>query len=237
MPQTPNVDAAEIDKFSRLAAQWWNPDGEFKSLHEINPLRLGFIRKHSGGLAGKNVLDVGCGGGILSEALAREAAQATGIDMAEKSLQAAAAHAQNNGVDNLAYRCVSVEDLAAEMPHTFDVVSCMEMLEHVPDPASVVRACAKLAKPEGMVFFSTINRNPKSYVHAIFGAEYLLRMVPKGTHDWQKFIAPAELARMCRQAGLDVADTKGMTYHVLSQTYALCDSTDVNYMFACRPAF
>jgi len=144
--------------------------------------------------------------------------------------------ASNNGVDNLAYRCVSVEDLAAEMPHTFDVVSCMEMLEHVPDPASVVRACAKLAKPEGMVFFSTINRNPKSYVHAIVGAEYLLRMVPKGTHDWQKFIAPAELARMCRQGGLDVADTAGMGYHPLWRQYHLNQDLSVNYLMACRPA-
>ncbi|MDD2182061.1 bifunctional 2-polyprenyl-6-hydroxyphenol methylase/3-demethylubiquinol 3-O-methyltransferase UbiG [Kingella sp. SNUBH-2017] len=231
-----NVDQSEIDKFSRLADQWWDENGDFKSLHDINPLRLDYIDRHAH-LAGKTVLDVGCGGGILAESMARRgAASVLGIDMAEKSLQAAAAHAQNNGVDNLAYRCVSVEDLAAEMPHTFDVVSCMEMLEHVPDPASVVRACAKLAKPEGMVFFSTINRNPKSYVHAIVGAEYLLRMVPKGTHDWQKFIAPAELARMCRQGGLDVADTAGMGYHPLWRQYHLNQDLSVNYLMACRPA-
>ena len=236
MPQTPNVDAAEIDKFSRLAAQWWNPDGEFKSLHEINPLRLGFIREHSGGLAGKNVLDVGCGGGILSEALAREAAQATGIDMAEKSLQVAQAHAEQQGLANLRYRCISVEDLAAEMPHSFDIVSCMEMLEHVPDPASVIRACAKLAKPDGWVFFSTINRNATSYLHAILGAEYILNLVPKGTNTWQKFITPAELARMARQAGLDIADTQGMGYNPLTRNYFLGDKVDVNYLLACRPA-
>ena len=238
MPQTPNVDAAEIDKFSRLAAQWWNPDGEFKSLHEINPLRLGFIREHSGGLAGKNVLDVGCGGGILAESMARRgAAFVKGIDMAEQSLETARLHAALNNVADIEYECIRVEDLAEAEPHSFDVVTCMEMMEHVPDPAAIVRACAKLIKPDGMVFFSTINKNPKSYLHLIVAAEYLLKFVPKGTHDWKKFIAPAELARMCRQAGLDVADTKGMTYHVLSQTYALCDSTDVNYMFVCRPAF
>ena len=231
-----NVDQSEIDKFSRLADQWWDENGDFKSLHDINPLRLDYIDRHAH-LAGKAVLDVGCGGGILAESMARRgAASVLGIDMAEKSLQAAAAHAQNNGVDNLAYRCVSVEDLAAEMPHTFDVVSCMEMLEHVPDPASVVRACAKLAKPDGMVFFSTINRNPKSYLHLIVGAEYLLKFVPKGTHDWKKFITPAELARMCRQAGLDTVGSKGMTYNLLSGRYSLCDSTEVNYMVACRPA-
>lgn len=231
-----NVDQSEIDKFSRLADQWWDENGDFKSLHDINPLRLDYIDRHAH-LAGKTVLDVGCGGGILAESMARRgAASVLGIDMAEKSLQAAAAHAQNNGVDNLAYRCVSVEDLAAEMPHTFDVVSCMEMLEHVPDPASVVRACAKLAKPEGMVFFSTINRNAKSYLHAILGAEYVLNLVPKGTHDWQKFITPAELARMCRQAGLDIADIKGLGYKPFLKRYFLSGDTSVNYMAACRPA-
>ena len=235
MPQTPNVDAAEIDKFSRLAAQWWNPDGEFKSLHEINPLRLGFIREHSGGLTGKNVLDVGCGGGILSEALAREAAQATGIDMAEKSLQVAQAHAEQQGLANLHYRCISVEALAAEQPAAYDVVTCMEMLEHVPDPASVISACAKLVKPGGSLFFSTLSRTAKSYAQAIIAAEYLLGLVAKGTHDWQRFINPADLARLCRQAGLNITATSGLTYNPLTRRYRLCHRTDVNYMIACRP--
>ncbi|MDU1534275.1 MAG: bifunctional 2-polyprenyl-6-hydroxyphenol methylase/3-demethylubiquinol 3-O-methyltransferase UbiG, partial [Neisseria sp.] len=181
-------------------------------------------------------LDVGCGGGILSESMAtRGAAHVIGIDMAEKSLQTAQAHATAEGVDNIDYRCIRVEDLAAEQPHSFDVVTCMEMMEHVPDPAAIVKACSELVKPDGWVFFSTINRNPKSYLHLIVGAEYVLNVVPKGTHDWQKFITPAELARMCRQAGLDVIDTKGMTYNLLTRRYSLCDSTEVNYMIACRP--
>ena len=183
------------------------------------------------------MLDVGCGGGILSESMAKRGAEhVTGIDMAEKSLQTAAAHAAAQHVANIDYRCIRVEDLAAEQPHSFDVVTCMEMMEHVPDPAAVVQACAKLVKPDGMVFFSTINRNPKSYLHLIVGAEYLLKFVPKGTHDWKKFITPAELARMCRQAGLDTVGSKGMTYNLLSGRYSLCDSTEVNYMVACRPA-
>ena len=230
-----NVDAAEIDKFSLLAAQWWNPEGEFKSLHEINPLRLGFIREHSGGLTGKNVLDVGCGGGILSEALAREAAQATGIDMAEKSLQVAQAHAEQQGLANLHYRCISVEALAAEQPAAYDVVTCMEMLEHVPDPASVIIACAKLVKPDGSLFFSTLSRTAKSYAQAIIAAEYLLGLVAKGTHNWQRFINPADLARLCRQAGLNITATSGLTYNPLTRRYRLCQRTDVNYMIACRP--
>lgn len=235
MQNTVNVDADEIEKFSRLAAKWWDKYGEFKPLHDINPLRLDYIDRNAQ-LAGKTVVDVGCGGGILSESMALRGAESVlGVDMAELSLQTAAAHAQTHGVDNVQYRCISVEDLAAEMPHSFNIVSCMEMLEHVPDPASVIRACAKLAKPDGWVFFSTINRNPKSYLHLIVGAEYVLNVVPKGTHDWQKFITPAELARMCRQAGLDVIDTKGMTYNLLTRRYSLCDSTEVNYMIACRP--
>lgn len=233
--QKPNVDHGEIDKFSRLAEKWWDSEGEFKPLHDINPIRLDYIDGFAN-LAGKKVLDVGCGGGILSESIAkRGAAEVLGIDLAEKSLETAHYHAQAQQLDNLSYRCVSVEDLAAETPHAYDVVTCMEMMEHVPDPASVIRACAKLAKPDGMVFFSTINRNAKSYLHAILGAEYILNIVPKGTHDWQKFITPAELARMCRQAGLDVIDTKGMTYNLLTRRYSLCDSTEVNYMIACRP--
>lgn len=234
--QQANVDRGEIDKFSRLAEKWWDTEGEFKPLHDINPFRLDYIDAKAD-LAGKTVLDVGCGGGILAESMAwRGAAAVTGIDLAEKSLQTAEAHARMGGVDNVRYRCVSVEDLAAENPHGYDVVTCMEMMEHVPDPASVIRACAKLAKPDGMVFFSTINRNPKSYLHLIVGAEYLLKFVPKGTHDWKKFITPAELARMCRQAGLDTVGSKGMTYNLLSGRYSLCDSTEVNYMVACRPA-
>ena len=230
-----NVDSGEIEKFSQLAHKWWDKTGEFKPLHDINPLRLGYIDA-IGQLAGKTVLDVGCGGGILSESMAKlGAAQVTGIDMAEKSLQAAQTHAQEQGVGNICYRCVRVEDLAEERPHSFDVVTCMEMMEHVPDPAAIVAACAKLVKPGGTVFFSTINRNPKSYVHAILGAEYILGLVPRGTHDWQKFITPAELARMCRRAGLDVVDTKGMGYNPFTKVYSLNGSTGVNYMAACKP--
>ena len=229
-----NVDADEIAKFSQIADKWWDKNGEFKPLHDINPLRLGYIDGFAG-LSGKTVLDVGCGGGILSESIAQCGAKhVTGIDMAEKSLETAREHAALNHVSDIAYRCVRVEDLAEEMPDGFDVVTCMEMMEHVPDPASIVQACAKLAKPGGMVFFSTINRNPKSYLHLIVGAEYVLKFVPKGTHDWKKFITPAELARMCRQSGLEIIDTKGMTYHLLTRRYSLCDSTDTNYMIACR---
>lgn len=232
---THNVDATEIEKFSKLADKWWDKTGEFKPLHDINPLRLAYINQHAH-LPQKTVLDVGCGGGILSESMAKlGAASVLGVDMAEKSLQAAQLHAQSENVANVAYRCISVEDLAAEMPHFFDVVSCMEMLEHVPDPASVIRACAKLVKPDGMLFFSTINRNPKSYLHAIFGAEYLLNLVPKGTHDWEKFITPAELARMCRDARLDVLQTCGMSYNPLTRKYFLQDDVSVNYMMVCQP--
>lgn len=231
-----NVDAGEIDKFSQLAHKWWDETSEFKPLHDINPLRLGYIDQY-GRIGGKTVLDVGCGGGILTESMAKlGAAHATGIDMAEKSLKIAKLHALDQGVDNVAYRCIRVEDLAAEAPHSFDVVTCMEMMEHVPDPASIVRACARLAKPGGWVFFSTLNRKPKAYLHAILGAEYLLQMLPRGTHDYQKFITPAELARMCRQAGLELVDSKGLSYNPLSKQYRLIDSLDVNYMIACRVA-
>ena len=229
-----NVDADEIAKFSQIADKWWDKNGEFKPLHDINPLRLGYIDLFAQ-LAGKRVLDVGCGGGILSESMAkRGAAHVTGIDMAEKSLQTAQAHAAAEGVDNIDYRCIRVEDLAAEQPHSFDVVTCMEMMEHVPDPAAIVKACSELVKPDGMVFFSTINRNPKSYLHLIVGAEYVLNFVPKGTHDWQKFITPAELARMARQAELDVVDTRGMSFNLLTRQYFLQDDVRVNYMVACR---
>ena len=231
-----NVDAGEIDKFSQLAHKWWDETSEFKPLHDINPLRLGYIDQY-GRIGGKTVLDVGCGGGILTESMAKlGAAHATGIDMAEKSLKIAKLHALDQGVGNVAYRCIRVEDLAAEAPHSFDVVTCMEMMEHVPDPAAIVAACARLVKPDGTVFFSTINRNPKSYLHAIVGAEYLLGLVPRGTHDWQKFITPAELARMCRNAGLEIIGSKGMVYNPLSKVYSLSDNVDVNYMVVCRPA-
>ena len=235
-PSPHNVDAGEIDKFSQLAHKWWDETSEFKPLHDINPLRLGYIDQY-GRIGGKTVLDVGCGGGILTESMAKlGAAHATGIDMAEKSLKIAKLHALDQGVSNVAYRCIRVEDLAAEAPHNFDVVTCMEMMEHVPDPAAIVAACARLVKPDGTVFFSTINRNPKSYLHAIVGAEYLLGLVPRGTHDWQKFITPAELARMCRNAGLEIIDSKGMAYNPLSKVYSLGDNVDVNYMVVCRPA-
>lgn len=231
-----NVDDHEIAKFSQIAEKWWDPNSEFKPLHDINPLRLGYIDDW-GKLAGKQVIDVGCGGGILAESMAkRGAAHVTGIDMAEKSLHVAQAHAVSQQVEHIDYRCVRVEDLAAEQPQCFDVVTCMEMLEHVPDPAAIVKACAQLVKPDGMVFFSTINRNPKSYLHLIIGAEYVLNFVPKGTHDWQKFLTPAELARMCRHAGLEVVDSKGLKYNLFTQQYSLSDSTDTNYMIACRPA-
>ncbi len=232
-PSQANVDAAEIEKFSQLAHKWWDKESEFKPLHDINPLRLGYIDGHAQ-ISGKTVLDVGCGGGILTEALALAGAQATGIDMAKKSLKIAQLHALENQVANVAYRLISVEDLAAETPAAFEVVTCMEMMEHVPDPASVVNACARLAAPGGWVFFSTINRRPKAYVQAVLGAEYLLRMLPRGTHDYRKFITPAELMRMCRQAGLQTVDTRGLTYNPLSRQYRLTDSLDVNYMIACR---
>lgn len=231
-----NVDADEIAKFSQIADKWWDKNGEFKPLHDINPLRLEYIAGHTA-LNDKHILDVGCGGGILSESMALAGARhVTGIDMAEKSLQTARNHAAAQNIGNIDYRCIRVEDLAQEAPQSFDIVTCMEMMEHVPDPAAIVKACARLVKPDGMVFFSTINRNPKSYLHLIIGAEYILNVVPKGTHDWQKFITPSELARMCRQAGLDVAGSKGMTYNLLTRRYSLCDSTEVNYMLACRPA-
>ena len=234
MTQSVNVDNSEIEKFSQLADKWWDKTGEFKPLHDINPLRLDYIDAQAH-LQEKNVLDVGCGGGILSESMAlRGADSVLGIDMAEKSLAVAQLHAEQTQLSNISYRCISVEDLANEMPQAFDVVTCMEMLEHVPDPASIIRSCAKLVKPNGKVFFSTINRNPKSYLHAILGAEYLLNLVPKGTHDWQKFITPAELARMAREAKLDIVHTQGMSYHLLKKQYYNTDNIDVNYMLTCQ---
>ena len=233
MTTTSNYDSAELAKFSALAHRWWDPASEFRPLHEINPLRLAHIDALAGGLAGKRVLDVGCGGGILAEAMAAKGAQVTGIDLAERALKVAQLHAieVGSGVD---YRLISAEDLAAEAPGSYDVVTCMEMLEHVPQPPSVVAACARLAKPGAHVFFSTINRNPKSFLFAIVGAEYVLRLLPKGTHEYARFIRPSELARDCRAAGLAVGDLTGMTYNPISKRYALGRDVDVNYLLACR---
>ena len=223
-----NVEAAEVNKFAELAHQWWDAQGVFKPLHQLNPLRLNYIDSRAQ-LAGKQVLDVGCGGGILSESMAQRGAQVTGIDLAEKSLQVAQLHALEAGVQ-LEYRCVSVEALAQEKPQAFDVVTCMEMLEHVPDPASVVRACAALVKPGGHVFFSTLNRNAKAYLMAVVGAEYVLNLLPKGTHDYSKFIKPSELAAWMRQSELELQHQTGVTYHPLNKQYALTVDTSVNYM-------
>ena len=228
-----NVDAQELAKFSELAHRWWDPESEFRPLHQINPLRLEWID----GLAmlrGKAVLDVGCGGGILAEAMARRAAQVTGIDLAAKPLGVARLHALEAGVLNLDYREIATEALARESPASFDVVTCMEMLEHVPDPAAVVQACATLCKPGGWVFFSTLNRNPKSFLFAIIGAEYLLRLLPRGTHEYARFIRPSELARWSRDAGLALQGSRGMEYNPLTRRYALSGDTSVNYLLACR---
>jgi len=229
----PNADPAELAKFSALAHRWWDPESEFRPLHEINPLRLGWIEQHAGGLAGKRVVDVGCGGGILAEAMASRGALVTGIDLSDKALGVAKLHQLESGAA-VDYRLVSAEDLAAESAGTFDVVTCMEMLEHVPQPASVVAACAALAKPGGTLVFSTLNRNPKSYAFAIVGAEYLLRLLPQGTHDWARFIRPAELAAWARRADLDASGLVGMTYNPLTKRYRLEADTSVNYLAAFR---
>jgi 2-polyprenyl-6-hydroxyphenyl methylase/3-demethylubiquinone-9 3-methyltransferase len=228
-----NVDSAEIQKFSELAHHWWDPNSEFKPLHEINPLRLNWIDRLCGGLAGKTVVDIGCGGGILSESMAAKGAAVTGVDMSEKALKVAKLHLYESGLA-VDYKQLPAEELAAQQPASFDVVTCMEMLEHVPDPASVVAACAQLAKPGGWVFFSTLNRNPKAYLFAVLGAEYLLKLLPKGTHDYAKFIKPAELARMAREAGLEMNNLTGMTYNPLTRVYKLEADTDVNYLVACQ---
>ena len=227
-----NADPIELEKFSQLAHKWWDPNSEFRPLHEINPLRLGYIDGIAT-LAGKTVLDVGCGGGILSEALAGAGATVTGIDLADKSLSVAKLHLLESG-RKVEYRKVAVEALAAERPGHYDVVTCMEMLEHVPDPAAVIAACATLAKPDGHVFFSTLNRNPKSYLYAIIGAEYVLKLLPRGTHDYARFIKPSELAQACRNAGLEVRDLTGMSYHPLDKNYSLGRDTSVNYLMACQ---
>jgi len=225
-----NVDQQEISKFSELASRWWDPEGEFKPLHLINPLRLDFINQHSGGLFEKKVLDIGCGGGILAESMAKSGAKVTGLDMAEASLEVAKLHGLESGV-KVEYVCATAEEFAAQHKGAFDVVTCMEMLEHVPDPASVVRACAELVKPGGHVFFSTLNRNIKSYLMGIVGAEYVLKLVPKGTHDHSKFIKPSELMSMTDQAGLLPRDMTGLHMDPISQGFYLSSSNvDVNYL-------
>ncbi|MDD4964669.1 MAG: bifunctional 2-polyprenyl-6-hydroxyphenol methylase/3-demethylubiquinol 3-O-methyltransferase UbiG [Gallionella sp.] len=227
-----NADPIELEKFSQLAHKWWDKNSEFKPLHDINPLRLNYVVRQAG-LAGKTVLDVGCGGGILAESMAEAGAHVTGIDLAEKPLKVAQLHLLESG-QQVSYRKISVEALAAEQPEHYDVVTCLEMLEHVPDPQSVVAACAKLVKPNGWVFFSTLNRNPKSYLFAILGAEYVLNLLPRGTHDYAKFIKPSELAQFCRNADLTVDDLVGMSYNLLNKNYTFGNDTDVNYLVACR---
>ncbi|RXZ36828.1 bifunctional 2-polyprenyl-6-hydroxyphenol methylase/3-demethylubiquinol 3-O-methyltransferase UbiG [Oxalobacteraceae bacterium CAVE-383] len=230
-----NADPLELKKFSDLAHHWWDTGSEFRPLHEINPLRLEWINGRAP-LAGKRVLDVGCGGGILAESMARKSADVTGIDLSDKALKVADLHSLESGIQ-VRYEKIAVEELAAREPASFDVVTCMEMLEHVPDPASVVRACAALAKPGGQLFFSTLNRNSKAYLFAILGAEYLLRMLPRGTHDYAKFITPAELARFIRESDLQLEALKGLSYNPLTKIYSLNQDTSVNYMAACsKPA-
>jgi 2-polyprenyl-6-hydroxyphenyl methylase/3-demethylubiquinone-9 3-methyltransferase len=223
-----NADPAELEKFGDLAHRWWDPNSEFKPLHDINPLRLDWIDAAIG-LAGKRVLDVGCGGGLLSEGMADRGAEVTGIDLSEKPLGVARLHLLESG-QKVDYRMISAEHMADEMPGAFDAVTCLEMLEHVPDPASIVASCARLVKPGGQVFFSTLNRNPKSYLLAVIGAEYVLQMLPKGTHDFARFIKPSELSRWCKQCGLEPAELTGMTYNPLTRYYALGSDTDVNYL-------
>lgn len=229
---THNADPAEIAKFEALASRWWDPQSEFKPLHEINPLRLDYLDRHCGGLAGKTVIDIGCGGGILAESMADRGANVTGIDMGEAPLSVAKLHGLESGI-SVEYQRATAEHMAEQHPEKFDVVTCMEMLEHVPDPASVIAACAQLVKPGGAVFFSTINRNPKSYLFAIVGAEYLLRLLPKGTHDYAKFIRPSEMESWARHAGLKMCDLTGMSYNPLTQRYSLGRDLDVNYLAYC----
>ncbi|MDH5325795.1 MAG: bifunctional 2-polyprenyl-6-hydroxyphenol methylase/3-demethylubiquinol 3-O-methyltransferase UbiG [Gammaproteobacteria bacterium] len=225
-----NVDPAEIAKFEALASRWWDPGSEFKPLHDINPLRLGYIQSFSP-LRGKKVLDVGCGGGILAESMALSGAQVTGIDMGEAPLNVARLHGMESGVQ-VDYRQISAEQLAAQSPASFDVVTCMEMLEHVPDPASTLQACRQLVKSDGMLFFSTINRNPKAYLFAIVGAEYILNLLPKGTHNYKQFIRPSELNQWALQAGIRISDFTGMSYNPMTRQYSLGQDVSVNYL-AC----
>ncbi len=235
-PDSPsNVDPAELEKFGALAAHWWDPESEFKPLHAINPLRLDWVQSLAGPLAGRRVLDVGCGGGILAESMAADGAQVMGIDLSDKALAVARLHGLESGI-TVDYREISAETLAQSHPGHFDVVTCMEMLEHVPDPAAIVAACARMVRPDGWVFFSTLNRNAKSFLYAIVAAEYLLRLLPRGTHRHDSFIRPSELARACRAAGLDVVQTIGLSYQPVTQHYALSPDTSVNYLLAARPA-
>jgi len=227
-----NIDPQEIAKFEELASRWWDPHSEFKPLHDINPLRLDFIDQRAA-LAGKTVVDVGCGGGILSESMAQRGATVTGIDMGEAPLGVARLHQLESGVE-VDYQQITAEELAEQEPHAYDVVTCLEMLEHVPDPASVIRACADLVKPDGHVFFSTINRNPKAYMFAIVGAEYLLKLLPKGTHDYSKFIKPSEMESWIREADLSLREITGMSYNPLSQSYSLSHDVSVNYLVYCQ---
>ena len=228
-----NVDPAELAKFSELAHRWWDPESEFRPLQQINPLRLEWIHGLAN-LSGKQAVDVGCGGGILADAMARKGANVLGIDLATKSLKVAQLHALEAGTAGVQYREISAEALAAEQPGRFDVVTCMEMLEHVPDPASVVQACSTLVKPGGWVFFSTLNRNPKSFLFAIVGAEYVLKLLPKGTHEYARLIKPSELSQWARDAGLDLQGFKGMEYNPFTRRYWLSQDTSVNYLLACR---
>jgi 2-polyprenyl-6-hydroxyphenyl methylase / 3-demethylubiquinone-9 3-methyltransferase len=228
-----NADPQEIAKFSDLAHRWWDPESEFRPLHQINPLRLDWIETHQR-VAGQRVLDVGCGGGILSDAMARRGADVLGIDLSTKALKVAQLHAMEAATPSVEYREVAVEALAQESPAQFDMVTCMEMLEHVPDPSSIVGACATLVKPGGWLFFSTLNRNAKSFLFAIIGAEHVLKLLPKGTHEYAKFIRPSELAQWCRSSGLELSDTRGMEYNPITRRYWLSGDTSVNYMIACR---
>jgi 2-polyprenyl-6-hydroxyphenyl methylase/3-demethylubiquinone-9 3-methyltransferase len=233
LPSPLNADPQELAKFSELAHRWWDPKSEFRPLHQINPLRLNWIDQFAG-LRGKKVVDVGCGGGILSESMAQRGGDVLGIDLADKALKVAQLHAMESGVSSLRYESIAVEALAQTQAEQFDVVTCMEMLEHVPNPASVVNACHALVKPGGWVFFSTINRNTKSFLMAIVAAEYVLKLLPKGTHEYARLIQPAELARWVRQAGLQLHEIKGMQYNPLTEHYWLSGDTSVNYLLACR---
>ena len=228
-----NADPQELAKFSDLAHRWWDPESEFRPLHQINPLRLDWIETHAR-VAGKRVLDVGCGGGILSDAMARRGADVLGIDLAAKPLKVAQLHALEAGTPSVDYREIAAEALAEQCPAQFDMVTCMEMLEHVPDPSSIVHACAALVKPNGWLFFSTLNRNAKSFLFAIVGAEHVLKLLPKGTHEYAKFIRPSELAQWCRSSGLELNDTRGMEYNPITRRYWPSGDTSVNYMIACR---
>ena len=233
MNTTLNADPAELAKFSNLAHRWWDKEGEFRPLHQINPIRLDWINGLSP-VSGLEVVDVGCGGGILADAMARSGARVTGIDLSTKALKVAQLHALEAQTPNVEYLEISAETLAEQCPGRFDIVTCMEMLEHVPDPSSVVRACAALVKPGGWVFFSTLNRNPKSFLFAIVGAEYILNLLPRGTHEYAKMIRPSELAGFCRYAELDLQQTRGMAYNPLTQRYWMNDDTSVNYLFATQ---